>query len=221
MKLKAKVILIDPFGVRKARELGTLSYDFDENSTFGNLFEYITSELELEKNKISVWSLRSDVEQEIFNFKSGNITKEGKIDWDYDLKQCRIKDSLETVGFNIESRGFEILCTRTEEIGDGGSGLFIDEIKFLIDNFREILETAILLYNTGKAIKAFKEFLDNGNNVNKERLVRTIRKQERWKIGFCSTKNFDGKEIVEESIMKYFEYTKDEETKEWVDKNMG
>ena len=221
MKLKTKMILIDPFGERRAKNIGTFSYDFDGNSTFSDLFEYITSESELKKKNMSVWSLRDFLKEQIYNAKLGNITKDGNIVWDFNLEECKIKESLESINFNPKTTEIEILCTRNEEIGDGGSGLICDTVQFIISNWKDILEVASDITTIGMAIDYFIKLEENEPYINKERIKKTVKTRERWKAGFCSKKNFEGKDLVEESIMKYLEYTKEEETSEWVDRGRG
>lgn len=221
INLIVNVTLIDKFSGANAGKLGSISYQLDEDSTFSHLFNYINSEMKLQEKNISIWTLKEETERSIYNAKHGIITNNGSIDWNYTLEDCKIKESLELVGINPRHTEIEILCTRVEEIGDGGSCLFIDEIKYLIDRFVEILEFAIDLYGIAKAVAAFKNFIEKGNDTNKERIVRTIRTKERWKFGFSSQNKYNGQEIVEESIMKYLNYEKDEETKEWVDRSIG
>ncbi|MBP8689623.1 hypothetical protein KBH77_04715 [Patescibacteria group bacterium] len=195
-----------------------MSYNFDERSTFGDLFKYIASEMKFSERNMSVKSLRNNVKKQILNAKPGDITKDGDIIWDFNLEDCKIKESLESIGLNYGTTEIEVLCIRITETGDGGSGLICDVVTYIIENWKDILEVASNIVTIGMAIDYFINLERNEPYINKERIVQTIRKQEQWKAGFCSTKNFEGKEVVEESIMTYMNYTKDEETKEWVKK---
>lgn len=221
MKLITKVVLADPFKGRKEENIGISSYSFDNSSTFSDLFKYVTSKSELKKKNMSVWSLREFFREQIYNAKPGIITKDGNIIWDFNIEECKIKESLESINFNIGTTDIEVLCTRNEEIGDGGSGLICDAVQFIINNWKDILEVASEISTIGMAINYFIKLEENEPDINKVRIEKTVKTRERWKVGFCSRKNFEGKELVEESIMKYLEFRKEEETNEWVDRTRG
>lgn len=219
MNLKVKVKLMDQHGI-EVIEMKILYYDCDANATFGDLFAYINAEKNLEERDYFPSGLGQNMNEKIMQNSSGSFSSSGIIDWDFNLKNCEIIPSLELISTNPESTTIEIIYTGP--IGSGGAmGLSIEEIKLIIDTFGSILDVAIKTVELGTAVAVFINFLEAEKDVTKERIFKTIKKKHSWKKGFSSKEEFEGKDIVEKSIMEDMEYTYEEETQTWIDRSCG
>lgn len=220
MNLKIRVKLMGCHG-DEVLEMKTLYYDYDENITFGDVFEYVNQEMNLSEREYFPVTLGKNYQQKILKSLPGKIEENDKIDWDFDLKRCKVSESLESIGINSNEAEIEVICTGAIGSGGGDGSLTLEEIKLLIQIFGSILAIAVNLFKLPKAIESFRNFLERNKDVTEERITRTIKLKTTWKKGFSSKSKFKGQDIVEESIMTYAEYRMDKRTKKWTDRNMG
>lgn len=220
MKLKLKVKLMGQHG-DEVLEMKTLYYDYGENITFGNVFEYVNREMNLSEREYFPTTLGKNLEQKILKAQPGKITENDEIDWDFDLRRCKVSESLEAIGLDSQNAEIEVICVGAIGSGGGDGSLTLEDVKLLIQIFGSILAIAVNLFKLPKAIESFKNFLEKNKDVTEERITKTIKQKTTWKKGFSSKSKFKGQDIVEESIMTYAEYRMDKRTKKWTDRNMG